>query len=241
MRGIIYAFAALFALGAAFYYYQDVTSMTATVSKLRLVTEEGLVIGEGTEIDEDFLDDFVVSQQVPASLADEFRWALDDTPANRLNLQGQVFTRDVAGGTFLDRALFFENPEGAFARRIAEGHRAFSIPVAANRAVENFIAPGSRVDVLGTFELLGGTLETRVLLENVVVMAVGTFATRGDYERADEPGYNSITLQAPISEVATFHAESAAAIGDLVLVMRNPCESAGDCVGAEQSSLGISQ
>lgn len=231
MRSIIYACAALFAFGAAFYYYQDVNTMTQTVTKLRLATEEGIMIGEGTEIDEEFMDQYVISQVIPAALAEDFRWALDDTPANRLNLQGQVFTRDVAGGTFLDRTLFFENPEGAFARRIAEGHRAFSIPVAANRAVENFIAPGARVDIMGTFIATGETLETRVLLENVEVMAVGTFATRGDYERAELPGYNSITLQAPVAEVARFLGESEEAIGDLTLVMRNPCENTIECVG----------
>lgn len=232
MRSMIYACAALFAFGAAFYYYQDVTRMTETVSKLRLVTEEGAVIGAGTEIDEAFLDTNVVSQIVPAALADEFRWALDDTPANRLNLLGQAFTRDVPGGAFLDRTLFFENPEGAFARRIRAGHRAFSIPVESDRAVENFIEPGSRVDVMGTFELPTGALEARHLLENVEVMAVGTFATRGEYERAEAPGYNSVTLQAPSALVTAFVAESALALGDLVLVLRNPCEEeSADCVG----------
>jgi len=231
MRSMIYACAALFAFGAAFYYYQDVTRMTETVSKLRLVTEEGAVIGAGTEIDEAFLDTNVVSQIVPAALADEFRWALDDTPANRMNLVGQAFTRDVPGGTFLDRTLFFENPEGAFARRIREGHRAFSIPVESDRAVENFIEPGSRVDVMGTFEQPAGGLEARHLLRNVEVMAVGTFASRGEYARAEAPGYNSVTLQAPSDTVSAFVAESALALGDLVLVLRNPCEGATDCVG----------
>jgi Flp pilus assembly protein CpaB len=232
MRSIIYACAALFAFGAAFYYHQDITRMTETVSKLRLAPQEGAVIAAGTEIDEAFLETRVISQTVPAALAGEFRWALDDTPANRLNLIGQAFTRDVPGGAFLDRTLFFENPEGAFARRIRDGHRAFSIPVKSDRAVENFIEPGSRVDVMGTFERAGGALEARHLLENVEVMAVGTFATRGAYERAEAPGYNSVTLQAPSAAVTAFVADSGRAVGDLVLVLRNPCEAAADCVGA---------
>jgi Flp pilus assembly protein CpaB len=240
MRGLIYTLAALFAFGTAFYYYQDVAAKTATVSKLRLAAEDGLVIGEGTTIDDDFLEEMVVSQRIPAALADDFRWALDDTPTIRANLRGEIFTRDVPGGAFLDRSLFFASTEGAFARRIREGHRAFSIPVASNRAVENFIAPGSRVDVMGTFELLDARLETRVLLENVEVMAVGTFATRGDYERADSPGYNSVTLQAPTAVVQVFLAEAESAFGDLVLILRNPCEDASDCVGGAPVD-GVSQ
>jgi Flp pilus assembly protein CpaB len=240
MRGLIYTLAALFAFGTAFYYYQDVSAKTATVSKLRLASEDGLVIGEGTTIDDEFLSTMLVSQRIPAALAEDFRWALDDTPTIRANLRGEVFTRDVPGGAFLDRTLFFASSEGAFVRRIREGHRAFSIPVAADRAVENFIAPGSRVDIMGTFELPGDLLETRVLLENVEIMAVGTFATRGDYERAEAPGYSSVTLQATTEAIRVFLGEAEAAMGDLVLVLRNPCEDASDCVGGEIVS-GVNQ
>jgi Flp pilus assembly protein CpaB len=237
MRSIIYACAALLALGAASYYHQTVSSMTETVPKLRLATQDGGMVGQGTRIDEDFLQERVVTQTIPAALAEDFRWVLDDTPANRRNLLGQAFTRDVPAGSFLDRTLFFDDPEGAFARRIREGYRAFSIPVEDERAVSNFIEPGSRVDVVGVFEASPGVLETRLLLENVEVMAVGTFASRGEYTSAEAPGYDSVTLQARSAQVAEFISVSAGALGDLVLMLRNPCEMAEDCVGQSQEAV----
>jgi hypothetical protein len=152
-------FAALFAFGAAFLllprdHLDDRHGLEVCAWRRTM----GVMIGEGTQVDEDFLEDMVVSQLVPASLADDFRWALDDTPRNRVNLIGQVFTRDVPAGAFLDRTLFFEAPR----RRIRPadpgwGHRAFLDPGRGPTVRwKNFIAPGSRVDVLGTFELLAG-------------------------------------------------------------------------------------
>jgi len=231
MRNVFYFLAALLAFGAAWYYYQDVSEQTATVSKLRLAAEDGLVIEAGTVIDDAFMDKYVVSQQLPRSLAGEFGWALDDNASTRINLRERVFGQDVAAGAFLQRAHFFVAQENAFARRIRDGNRAFSIPVQANRAVENFISPGSRVDVIGTFELEDQTVVSKRLLENVEVMAVGGIDSRGEFENQDRPGYNSVTLQANAEAMETFLAQAATATGELTLVLRNPCDQVSDCVG----------
>lgn len=234
MRNVFYFLAAILAFGAAWYYYQDVSEQTATVRKLRLVAEDGLVIKAGTEVDEDFIKEFIVSQELPRSLADEFQWALDDTPATRINLRDRVFGQDVQSGSFLQRAHFFVAQENAFARRIREGNRAFSIPVKAGHAVENFITPGARVDVIGTFGAIGETVVSRLVLENVEVMAVGEIDSRGEYETQDRPDYDSVTLQVRAEDVERYLAEAAAMTGDPTLVLRNPCENAVDCVGATQ-------
>ncbi|MEL6516756.1 MAG: RcpC/CpaB family pilus assembly protein, partial [Pseudomonadota bacterium] len=164
MRNIFYFIAAVIAFGAAFFYYQDVSQQTATVQKLRLVAEDGLTIEAGTVIDDDFMDTYVVSQEMPRALAAEFEWALDDTAVTRINLRDQVFGQDVTGGSFLQRGHFFVDQQQDFALRIREGYRAFSIPVATDRAVENFLNPGSLVDVVGAFEITPKVFESRILL-----------------------------------------------------------------------------
>ena len=231
MRSLFYFLAALLAFGAAYVYYQDVARQTATIHKLRLVAEDGLVIRSGTVIDDAFIQKYLISQEMPRMLAEEFRWALDDNAATRINLRGRVFGQDVPAGSFLQRAQFFVTQENAFARRIQPGNRAFSIPVEARRAVEKFISPGARVDVIGTFEVSQREAVSKRLLENIEVMAVGEIDSRGEYENQDRPDYNSVTLQAPAEDVERFLAAAENATGGLTLVMRNPCENAADCIG----------
>jgi Flp pilus assembly protein CpaB len=230
MRSLFFFLAAVLAFGVAWFYYNEVAAQTATMRKLRLVAEDGLVIRQGTVIDDAFLDRYVVSQELPRMLADEFVWALDDNAATRINLRGRVFGADVPAGSFLQRAQFFVSQEGSFARRIAPGNRAFSIPVEARRAVEKFISPGSRVDVIGTFEVSRTESVARRLLENTEVMAVGEIDSRGEFEAQDRPDYSSVTLQAPAEDVERFLAAAETASGALTLVLRNPCEDAPDCI-----------
>lgn len=237
MRNVFYFLAAILAFAAAYYYYQDVSEQTATVRKLRLAAEDGLVIEAGTVVDEAFIDTYIVSQELPRSLAPEFQWALDDTPATRINLRDRVFGQDLPSGSFLQAAHFFVTQENAFARRIREGNRAFSIPVKSGHAVENFITPGSRVDVIGTFGDPQQTVVARRILENVEVMAVGNIDSRGEFENLDRPEYDSVTIQASAEDVDRYLAEAGNLAGDLTLVLRNPCENVDDCVG----STGVTQ
>ena len=231
MRNIVYILAALFSFGAAFYYYQEVDEKTEAVAKLRIKTEEGLVIGQGTVIDEAFMRDFIVTQMIPATLADEFIWAIPDTPTDRQNLLNQTFTRDVSGGSFLDRNQVFDAPEGNFSLRIKPGNRAFPVRVSSATAVENFILPGSRVDVLGTYEIDQENSVTRPILQNVEVMAVGEFSSAAEYRRAEQPNFTTVTLQAPSEDVLKFLAEIELTTGDPVLTLLNPCEDPSACVG----------
>ncbi|MGJ8583853.1 MAG: Flp pilus assembly protein CpaB [Marinosulfonomonas sp.] len=233
MRNVFYFLAALLAFGAAWYYYQDVSEQTATITKLRFKAEDGVIIKAGTVIDDDFIKEHIVSQKLPLSLASEFGWALDDSQSTRINLRDRVLGQDVSAGAFLQRAHFFVAQQEAFARRIKDGYRAFSIPVESNRAVENFITPGSHVDVIGTFEIAPDTMVSKRLLENVEVMAVGEIDSRGEYEKQDRPAYNSVTLQAKAEAMEAYLAEAENVEGSLTLVLRNPCEDSDDCVGAE--------
>lgn len=229
MRNIYFFLAALLSLGIAWYYWQQVSDSTATVSKLRLVAEDGLVIRAGTEIDDAFIQRYVVSQPIPRSIAGEFRWALDDSTVTRINLRGRTVGQDLHGGAFLQREHFFVTQDDEFARRIQPGNRAFSIPVQSNRAVENFVLPGARVDIIGIFELPDGSMQAETLLENVVVMAVDGADSVGAFVAREQQGFNTVTLQAPAADTAIFLARIELTTTSLSIVLRNPCEDAADC------------
>lgn len=231
MRNIFYFLAAIFAFGTAFYYYQDVTRQSATIQKLVLVGEPGTVFEAGTVLDDAFIEQHVVSQAVPANMADMLAWALDDTPNDRVLLQNRVLKQPLRSGSFLHGMQLLADSETSFAERIAPGNRAFTIEVSNGTAVENFIVPGSRVDVIGIFEVgEDRSGEARRLLENVMVMASGTFDSVGEYQREDRPEYQSVTLQASAAIVEQYFAASANA-RSLTMVLRNPCEDVSSCVG----------
>ena len=229
MRNIYLFLAALLAFGVAWYYWNEITDRTATVSKLRLVAQDGLVIRAGTQIDQAFIDRHIVSQPVPRAIADSLRWALDDNPVTRINLLDRVIGQDIHGGTFLHREQFFVTQEDEFARRILPGNRAFSIPVQSSRAVEGFVLPGARVDVIGIFELDDNSMVPEQLLENVVVMAIDRFDSVGAYEAGRQDGFSTVTLQAPAEATGIFLARIEQMTGALSLVLRNPCEEPVDC------------
>lgn len=234
MRNIFYLLAALLSFVVGVYYFQQVSAQTATITKLRLVAEDGLIIEQGTVVDDVFIEKYVVTQQMPQALEGEFAWALDDNPVTRINLRGRTFGQDVPAGSFLQRAHFFLAPQEAFARRIHPGNRAFSIKVEEARGVENFINPGARVDVIGTFVNTDETIYTKRLLENAEVMAVGAFDNSGAFREQENPAYSSVTLQAPSATVEAYLAQEVLTVSDMTLVLRNPCEGAADCVGVTQ-------
>ncbi len=235
MRNIFYLLAALLSFGVGWFYYQQVAAQTATVTKLRLTAEDGLVIKAGTVIDDDFIDTYIVSQAMPRALAPDFAWALGDDPVTRINLKGRVFGQDVAAGSFLQRAHFFAEQRIDFDRRIHPGNRAFSIPVEPDRGVGVFITPGSHVDIIGPFVGDDEKISTRPLLENAEVMAVGEFDTSAEYQDEDSPEYKNVTMQASAEAVEAFLAMEVLSISDLTLVLRNPCEGATTgCVGLNQ-------
>jgi Flp pilus assembly protein CpaB len=236
MRNIYFFLAALLSFGIAWFYWQDVSNRTATVTKLRIVAEDGLVIRAGTEITEDFVERYVVAQPVPLAIADQFTWALDDSPVVRLNLVGRTLGQDLNGGMFLTREQFFVPQEDEFARRIEPGNRAFSIPVQADRAVENFVLPGARVDVIGVFEQPDGSFAPERMLENVVIMAVDGLDSIGAIEAENAISFNTVTLQAPAAATEAFLARMQQVSGDLSLVLRNPCEVAADCEAPVQDA-----
>ena len=116
---------------------------------------------------------------------------------------GRRVNRKVAAGSPLMLDDFLDVPGKRFSAKIANGHRAISIPVASATAVSYFVEPGSRVDILGTFQKirqesvsvtvprgdgkqtntvmvpqLKKTLVTMTVLQDVKVLAVGRAVDR---------------------------------------------------------------
>lgn len=78
--------------------------------------------------------------------------AIRDTPVDLEWIMNRPVNADIKAGDFLLHTHFLDQPEERFAARIPINMRAMSIPVNRVSAVGYFVEPGSRVDLLGTFE-----------------------------------------------------------------------------------------
>ena len=89
--------------------------------------------------------------------------------------------------------------------------------------------------MIGAFRPSGRASYSKRLLENVQVMAVGTFDNAGEFADAEDQGYQSVTLQASEGLVEQFMTDMVDANGGLKLMLRNPCEDNDVCTGSAQT------
>lgn len=124
--------------------------------------------------------------------------------------------------------------------RIRDGFRAVAVKVDESASVGGWLKPGSRVDVVA---MMGGdsgnrTTTSRVILENVEVLAVGQdIGSKGDVEASVT---KSVTLAVLPADVPRLHL--AATKGVLRLAMRNSLDVAKVPVGSttDKELLGMS-
>ncbi|MEM8595473.1 MAG: Flp pilus assembly protein CpaB [Pseudomonadota bacterium] len=76
-----------------------------------------------------------------------------------------------AGAPILESMVTGFGEDSRMAMRLAEGRRAFPIPINALSGVAGFISPGDRVDIMLT-EGSSGTLSSRIILRDMQVIAV---------------------------------------------------------------------
>ena len=163
------------------------------------------------------MDVLVFAKELPGGTV----LAADDLAVRRapaLGLRGQALTRenlqDVVGRrTLLGHAagdvVFWSDIEGGdpsvkgLAADIKPKMRAVSINCSGAAAVSGMVRPNDHVDVIGTFAFPGadgkirnGDIETRTILQNVLVLATGqtTAKARRDGEGFDR-GYATVTLE----------------------------------------------
>jgi pilus assembly protein CpaB len=96
---------------------------------------------------------------------------------------------------------------------LQKGERAITIPVNTVSGLSGMIKPNDRVDIVGTFSV-GSKIITRILNQNVTVIAVGS-----RFGNNSEENYGSVTLKVSPeeAEILTF----AERHGDLRLLLRN--------------------
>ncbi len=150
-------------------------------------------------------------KQIPASFAP----ANGVRPSDRSNVVGTKAAVDIAPGQIV---LWDYVESGLEANRLsdllAKGERALTLSVNAISGLEGMIRPNDRVDILGTFTVSAERTVTRILDQNVTVLAVGQ-----RFGNSSSGGYQSVTVKVTPAEaeILTF-AESH---GHLRLVLRN--------------------
>jgi Flp pilus assembly protein CpaB len=96
------------------------------------------------------------------------------------------------------------------------GERATSIKVNAEKSVAGFVLPGSRVDVLATMNSERAGKETKLILQNMLVLAVDNKDTK-DADQRSMAG-QTVTLSAKLEEAQRLQLAQSA--GELQLVLR---------------------
>ncbi len=123
------------------------------------------------------------AREVPAGQVIELRdvtlvdWPVEHLPEGVVGdvqvLLGRVVSRAVAQGEpLLQTALLPEGASAGLPALISPEHRAVSVKVDAVVGVAGFVQPGSRVDVLATFRNTAGGNFSKVILQDVRVLAV---------------------------------------------------------------------
>ena len=200
------------------YIINDVRSGQVSEPFLRLNPD--ITLSKGDKISAAHLR----TERLPKSLNDLRHISMPDTEDTRQWIVGRAVTQDVPAGSFLLYKYFRDEPGKRFAARIKKDQRAVTIPVTSATAVAYFVEPGSKVDILGTFEFTGQgeqTAFTRTILQNIKVLAVEQATSRGNYLGVVEQGFNTVTVEvSPQNAEKLVFALSQSASG-LTLVLRN--------------------
>ena len=229
----------LIATGLVNWHLFNVESAQKSKAYIRLNTNSNYSAGDRlTESD-------LVSVLLPEKFGSIESIAVKDTPENRTWLLEQTLKKDVTAGDFLLHSNFIDDPSERFAMQISEDMRAIALSVTPVEAVAFFVEPGSHVDIIGTFirrvssenaingadvELSRGpselgfveVIETKMVLQNVKVLAVDQATTRGRYLNAVEDGFRTITVEVSPEDAEKLVFARTHARGGLSFVLRNP-------------------
>jgi Flp pilus assembly protein CpaB len=211
---------AMITLFVAWQYYEAVEPEKYTIiEKLRIKASLDAPIERGEELDSDHLESFTFYLP-PGAEKTDFDFVLDNNEAVKTALIGQPFNQTVQPGAMLERRFFFGKTPESFAQRVLPGHRAFSLDVTGSDSLLNFIAPGSAVDILGTVEAADNVVSTELLLENVIIMAIGDADTVEGLGDATGRRSRSITIQATPDKISTYMELQSRTRGDMLVALR---------------------
>lgn len=126
-----------------------------------------------------------------------------------------------AGEWLIHRKLADSETEGDTWNRLLEpGHRAIRVPVDDVTGLLGILQPDDRVDLIAVFPLVDDSVVSRILEQNVNVLAVGQHRhPRPDDENADVAGTTSVTLDVTQSQAERI--ALALEVGKVRLALRN--------------------
>lgn len=148
---------------------------------------------------------------------------------SRAALVGRRAIQDVSAGSILLKQFFAPELMADLSSEIAPGSRALTVSVNAESTVGYFVRPGSRVDLIGTFLLPSAdnaafgdrlNIQTRVVLRDVRILAVGTARSFSEYQRLATNGYATVTLQVTPEEANVLAFAQQQLSGPLTMVLR---------------------
>ncbi len=200
------------------YIINDIRSSQVSLPFLRL--NPNISLSKGDQITPDILR----KELLPKSLNSLRHITMSDTEDTRKWIIGRAVTQDVPAGSFLQYRFFTDEPGKRFAARIRNNYRAVSIPVTGATAVAYFVEPGSKVDILGTFEFTGQTAQaafTRTILQNIKVLAVARATSRGNYLGVVDEGFETVTVEVSPQDAEKLVFALGQSTTGLTLVLRN--------------------
>lgn len=144
---------------------------------------------------------------------------------------------------FLTDSLMPEGTRPSLAANLKPGMRAVTVPLSGLSAVGGFAGPGSMVDVFfrtkSVFDDTPGRVTfpdmTKMLLENVEVLALGPYTTPGEMIEGDAADINTVTLAVTPDQAAKLAIVEGR--GDLSLTLRDPTEVSGPGGAGRQPSV----
>ena len=242
IAGIVFGLVAVVLLN---WHIGSIEASQKSVALLRLKPTVALTKGERINLD------MVQTEQVPERFSSLTKLAIADSPESRTWIENRPVTSDVSAGSVLLHEHFTDDPAERFAARISKGMRAVAIPVTSAGAVNYFIEPGSRVDILGTFEntgqdevelpIRGGpagskstlsvpsfkrTTVTKTVLQDVHVLAVGRAVTRGNYVELGRDGFSTVTVELSPADAEKLTFAMSQMRGGICLTLRSPEDQA---------------
>ncbi len=172
------------------------------------------------------------------------RFPKASVPPGAFNSPKRVYGRVLRGSLFpgepvLASRLAREGMRGGMSAIVRTTRRAMAIRVNDVIGVAGFVQPGDRVDVLVTFDkrLYRDNPQTRIVVQNVLVLAVGRWVQGGTRSNRGRTRKKPQMVRAVTLQVTPEQSERlalAATYGHVVLALRNQ----GDTV--RQETLGIS-
>ncbi len=165
--------------------------------------------------------DMAIGTAVMPELLELASWPAASVPAGSFSSHGELAgrvtrSRIIAGEPIVASRLAPAGSRGGLPVLIADGMRAMSVAVNDIVGVAGFIQPGCRVDVIATVR--GGNRQpvTKVILQNILVLAVA-----GDVEPGNNTRHSVTAITVAVDPAAAEKLSLAMNEGKIQLVLRN--------------------